>query len=110
MRKYNILTPNRQSHFLGQGAVESDSLTAMQEVSQEQVIVNGKQTGGGIVIKSTLNESELGHWYGSEPSELDIYYSGNKYNKNGGLIAGSYSWSNGNCILPSCLNSIAIKI
>ncbi|AKT03792.1 putative hydroxyethylthiazole kinase [Yersinia pestis 1045] len=97
MRKYNILTPNRQSHFLGQGAVESDSLTAMQEVSQEQVIVNGKQTGGGIVIKSTLNESELGHWYGSEPSELDIYYSGNKYNKNGGLIAGSYSWSNGNC-------------
>lgn len=97
MRKYNILTPNRQSHFLGQGAVESSSLTAMQEVSQTQSVVNGRQVGGGIVTKSAERESVLGHWYGSQPDEIDNYFSGSKYNRNGGLIAASYSWSNGNC-------------
>ncbi|MEG7662534.1 MAG: M23 family metallopeptidase [Hafnia paralvei] len=97
MRKYNILTPVRQSHFFGQGSVESDSLTSMQEVSQEQKIVDGKQYGGAIVPESVVNESVLGHWYGFDSDERDLYFSGTKYNKNGGYIAGSYSWYNGNC-------------
>ncbi len=55
MRKYHILTPNRQSHFLGQGAVESDSLTTMQEVSQHQTVKNGKQIGGSYIPESIEN-------------------------------------------------------
>lgn len=98
MRKYNISAFNRASHFLGQGAVESGYLLSMQEVSQLQYKKNGKYYGGGIVNESEKNESnELGHWYGSVASEVDIYFSGDKYNRKGGKIASSYSWRNGNC-------------
>lgn len=31
------------------------------------------------------------------PDEVDSYFSGDKYNKSGVYIAGSYSWKNGNC-------------
>lgn len=43
MRKYNISTPNRISHFFGQGAVESGYLISMQEVSQRQIVKDGKK-------------------------------------------------------------------
>ncbi|WP_434525475.1 M23 family metallopeptidase [Photorhabdus asymbiotica] len=97
MLKYIINTPIRQAHFLGQGAVESARLRVMQEYSQEQVIEHGKKIGKGIVRDSEKNESELGHWYGEVATEYDSYFSGKKYTKSGNLIAGSYSWSNGNC-------------
>ncbi|MEQ2017775.1 M23 family peptidase [Photorhabdus bodei] len=97
MLKYIMNTSIRQAHFLGQGAVESARLKTMQEYSQKQLIENGKQIGKGIVEDSERNESELGHWYGAVGTEIDNYFSGSKYNRHGGLIAGSYSWSNGNC-------------
>ncbi|MEI2604812.1 M23 family peptidase [Erwinia aphidicola] len=98
MRKYNLVGFNRISHFLGQGAVESGYLLSMQESSQEQYTKNGRHFGGNIVDDSEKNESnELGHWYGSVVSEVDVYFSGAKYNRSGGLIASSYSWRNGNC-------------
>lgn len=98
MRKYNIFGVNRMCHFLGQGAVESGYLLSMQEVSQEQFTKNGKHYGGNVIIESLRNESkELGHWYGSIKSEVDVYFSGDKYNRIGDKIASSYSWRNGNC-------------
>jgi len=106
LNKYNVNTSNRISLFLGQGAVESGYLLSMQEVSQQQVKkivkINGVNVnvivGGKLIPESKQNEStELGHWYGSEQDEIDEYYSGVKYNSNGGRIAGSYSWINGNC-------------
>jgi len=99
MRKYNIIKSNRISHFLGQGAVESGCLLSMQEVSQVQITKkDGSHIGGKIVDASKKNENtELGHWYGSLDSEIDEYFSGKKYNSKGALIAGSYSWKNGNC-------------
>lgn len=33
----------------------------------------------------------------SDPAESDPYYRPEKYNSNGGFIAGSYNWKNGNC-------------
>ncbi len=90
-------TPIRRAHFIGQGAVESDYLMTIQEVSQKQDIINGKPVGGDIVQDSKRNERDLGHWYGEVPTEIDVYFSGKKYNKKGSYIAGSYSWSNGNC-------------
>ncbi|PKH26458.1 hypothetical protein CIG19_01265 [Enterobacterales bacterium CwR94] len=106
LNKYNLVTFGRVSHFLGQGAIESGYLMSMQEVSQEQiekkVNVNGVEktiTVGGSIVKDSKKDesSELGHWYGSLASEVDNYFSGNKYNSKGSLIAGSYSWKNGNC-------------
>ncbi|AXY33421.1 M23 family metallopeptidase [Yersinia pseudotuberculosis] len=97
MLKYIMNTPIRRAHFIGQGAVESDYLMTIQEVSQKQDIINGKPVGGDIVQDSKRNERDLGHWYGEVPTEIDVYFSGKKYNKKGSYIAGSYSWSNGNC-------------
>ncbi|POD89246.1 hypothetical protein BV924_22960 [Pectobacterium odoriferum] len=97
MNKYNLSGTNRLSHFLGQGAVESESLLSMQEVSQLQTIENGAQKGGKVVDLSTKKEAELGHWYGELETEKDNYFSGKKYNSRGALITGSYSWINGNC-------------
>ncbi|WP_176053089.1 peptidoglycan DD-metalloendopeptidase family protein [Paraburkholderia caribensis] len=87
MQKYVITNPIRQAHFFGQGAVESGSLTNMQEAS----MANGK-----INPASQQSEADLGHWYGRETPEFDSYYSSEKFNSKGGRIAGSYSWSNGN--------------
>ncbi|MRT43848.1 M23 family peptidase [Enterobacteriaceae bacterium RIT702] len=98
MRKYNIYGLRRVGHFLGQGAIESEYLLSMQEVSQVQYTKEGRHFGGGIQKDSTVNESEvLGHWYGSIDSEIDSYFSENKYNSRGVKIASSYSWRNGNC-------------
>lgn len=97
LNKYNLSSANRKCHFLGQGAVESGSLLSMQEVSQQQLIENGVQKGGGVVDLSTKNEAELGHWYGELTEEKDGYFSGKKYNSKGSFITGSYSWINGNC-------------
>ncbi|KQN63794.1 hypothetical protein ASF13_19675 [Erwinia sp. Leaf53] len=98
MRKYNITGFNRASHFLGQGAVESGYLCSMQENSQIQLTKNGRHFGGDTIDDSKKNESnELGHWYGAIASEMDVYFSGDKYNRSGGFIASSYSWRNGNC-------------
>lgn len=98
LTKYNLCSANRKSHFLGQGSIESGHLLVMQELSQEQFFENGVHVGGGIVADSRRNENtELGHWYGFITTEKDEYFSGNKYNSKGGLIAGSYSWKNGNC-------------
>lgn len=97
MLKYIMNTPIRRAHFIGQGAVESNCLMTIQEISQKQDIINGKPAGGDIIQDSKRNERDLGHWYGEVPTEIDVYFSGKKYNKKGGYIAGSYSWSNGNC-------------
>jgi predicted chitinase len=97
LQKYIFISPIRQSHLFGQGANESASLKTMVEKSQEQIIKDGVQKGGGIVAASATPESDLGHWYGSIPSEVDTYYSGEKYNSKGGRITGSYSWVLGNC-------------
>lgn len=97
MLKYIMNTPIRRAHFIGQGAVESNCLMTIQEVSQKQGIINGKPVGGDVVQDSKRNEKDLGHWYGEIPTEIDVYFSGKKHNKKGGHIAGSYSWSNGNC-------------
>lgn len=98
LRKYNITGFNRASHFLGQGAVESGYLLSMQETSQIQRTENGRHFGGKIVEDSGKDESnELGHWYGAIASEVDVYFSGDKYNSSGVKIASSYSWRNGNC-------------
>nr|WP_227510030.1 M23 family metallopeptidase [Klebsiella pneumoniae] len=97
INKYNLYSVNRKCHFLGQGAVESESLLSMQEVSQQQLIENGVHKGGAIVGLSTKKESDLGHWYGELAEEKDDYFSGKKYNSKGNLITGSYSWINGNC-------------
>jgi predicted chitinase len=87
MQKYVIINPIRQAHFLGQGSVESASLTNMQEAS-----MSGKHENPA----STKSEADLGHWYGRDTGEFDSYYSSEKFNSRGGRIAGSYSWSNGN--------------
>jgi predicted chitinase len=98
MNKYNLYNAKRQYHFLGQGSVESGYLLVMQELSQEQFVKDGMNIGGGIVADSRRDENtDLGHWYGFISTEVDEYFSGNKYNSKGGLIAGSYSWKNGNC-------------
>jgi predicted chitinase len=97
MLKYIINTEIRRAHFLGQGAVESGSLTSMQESSQQQIEQDGRIIGGQIVAMSLKGERELGHWYGSVASEYDSYFSQIKYNSHGVKITGSYSWMNGNC-------------
>lgn len=98
MNKYNLYSAKRKYHFLGQGAVESGYLLVMQELSQEQFIKNGVHVGGGIVGDSKRDENtDLGHWYGATSEEQDDYFSGKKYNSKGTVIAGSYSWKNGNC-------------
>ncbi|SOZ14414.1 conserved hypothetical protein [Cupriavidus taiwanensis] len=97
MRKYAISSGSRQSHFLGQGAVESDFLRAMQERSMEGQIDSMRVLGRKINPRSTQPESELGHWYGSGDGESDPWFYLEKYNSRGLRIAGSYSWRNGNC-------------
>ncbi|MCP1117365.1 M23 family metallopeptidase [Robbsia andropogonis] len=82
MQKYVITNPIRQSHFLGQGAVESSSLKIMQEASNK--------------FASRRSEAELGHWYGSVTDESDRYYCSEKFNGLGKRIKISYSWIGGN--------------
>ncbi|MGF7189197.1 hydroxyethylthiazole kinase [Robbsia andropogonis] len=82
MQKYVITNPIRQSHFLGQGAVESLSLKVMQEASNK--------------FASRRSEAELGHWYGSTTDESDRYYCSEKFNGLGKRIKISYSWIGGN--------------
>lgn len=85
MNKYNLYNAKRQCHFLGQGAVESGYLLLMQELSQEQFVKDGVNIGGGIVADSRRDENtDLGHWYGFLSTEVDEYFSGNKYNSKGG--------------------------
>ena len=74
MRKYLFSSGLRKSHVLGQGAVESDFLRALQERSMEGVIESKRCNG-----------------------ESDPWFYLEKYNSRGLRIAGSYSWRNGNC-------------
>lgn len=86
----------RLSHFLGQGAIESSYLKAMQETSMKGSVVGINFYGKTINEKSQVDESILGHWYGSAPNEKDLWYGSTKYNSNGILIASSYNWRGGN--------------
>ena len=98
LQKYLFTTAERQIHLFGQGAIESARLTNMIEASQEQKKdANGKQVGGKVIAASQTTEDVLGHWYGAIPSEVDSYYSDDKYNRKGVRFAGSYSWLLGNC-------------
>lgn len=96
MRKYIIQSPLRQSHFLGQGAVESDFLRAMQEKSMEGTVEPTRVLGRRINAASTVPERDLGHWYGELESEDDPWFRLEKHNSRGVRITGSYSWVNGN--------------
>jgi len=87
MQKYVITNPIRQSHFLGQGAVECSSLMEMQESSM---------AGNRKNPASLKSEADLGHWYGEKASEFDSYYSSEKFYASGVRYAKSYSWSIGN--------------
>ncbi|NYH25577.1 M23 family metallopeptidase [Paraburkholderia bryophila] len=87
MQKFVFTTPLRQAHFFGQGAVESGSLTAMQEAS----MLNGAKNP-----ESEVPEAQRGHWYGREPGEFDSYFSTDKVNSLGFTFAHSYSWMLGN--------------
>jgi predicted chitinase len=88
--------PLRLSHFLGQGAIESTYLRTMQEASMLGKIDGKNFYGTSLNQTSLTNESQLGHWYGSIPSEDDAWFRSSKYNSHGGLIASSYNWRNGN--------------
>lgn len=96
-RKYGIASQIRQAHFLGQGAVESNFLRSMQETSMVGNVTSVAVYGVTINNQSITSESTLGHWYGAVPAESDPYYRLEKYSSNGGFIAGSYNWKNGNC-------------
>jgi predicted chitinase len=97
LRKYGMFNYLKQSHFLGQGAVESDFLCSMQESSMvgnvTPIAVYGTHTNP-VSVKS---EDDLGHWYGAIPSEDDPWYRLAKYNSLGRPIASSYDWRGGNC-------------
>ena len=86
----------RLSHFLGQGAIESSSLAAMQETSMEGNIVGVNLFGRTRNQKSKIEESRLGHWYGAIPSEDDPWFRSTKHNSFGVLMASSYNSRNGN--------------
>ena len=86
----------RLSHFLGQGAIESGHLAAMQETSMEGNIVGNNLFGKTINKKSKTEEISLGHWYGAIPSEDDPWFRSTKYNSSGVLVASSYNWRGGN--------------
>jgi predicted chitinase len=97
LRKYGMLNYLKQSHFLGQGAVESNFLCTMQESSMVGNVTATAVYGTHINSMSVKSEKDLGHWYGAIPSEDDPYYRLTKYNSNGGLITSSYDWRGGNC-------------
>ncbi|MGF6415132.1 peptidase M23 [Paraburkholderia sp. MM5482-R1] len=97
LRKYGMLNYLKQSHFLGQGAVESNFLCTMQESSMVGNVTATAVYGTHINPVSVKSEKDLGHWYGAIPSEDDPYYRLAKYSSNGGLITSSYDWRGGNC-------------
>ncbi|WP_175763494.1 peptidase M23 [Burkholderia ambifaria] len=97
MRKFGMVSGKRQSHFLGQGAVESGWLASMQEAS-----MLGRRDATGfhgekVNSASKISEADLGHWYGGMSSEYDAWFSSIKFNSSGIKITGSYDWKNGNC-------------
>lgn len=96
MRRYIIQSGLRQSHFLGQGAVESSFLRAMQEKSMRGRVEGTRLLGDRANPASATQEATLGHWYGALPEEDDPWFRLEKYNSLGGRITGSYSWVNGN--------------
>jgi len=96
MRRYMIQSAIRQSHFLGQGAVESAHLQSMQEKSMEGRVEPTRVLGQRVNPASTMEESQLGHWYGALPAEDDPWFRLEKFNSRGARITGSYSWVNGN--------------
>ena len=97
VRKHGYaLSMVRLSHFLGQGAIESRSLAAMQETSMEGNIVGVNLFGRTRNQKSKIEESRLGHWYGAIPSEDDPWFRSTKHNSFGVLMASSYNSRNGN--------------
>ena len=96
-RKYLYASnPLRLSHFLGQGAIESNFLRTMQEASMTGHVQGNNFHGVAINATSLRNESELGHWYGAIPAEDDAWFRSTKFNSHGHLIASSYNWRNGN--------------
>jgi predicted chitinase len=96
-RKYLYASsPLRLSHFLGQGAIESVSMRTMQEASMIGNLVGTDFYGTAINPASRVNESQLGHWYGSVPTEVDAWFGSTKYNSHQVRIASSYNWRNGN--------------
>ncbi|KWI57940.1 hypothetical protein WT72_12625 [Burkholderia pseudomultivorans] len=97
LRKYGMQNYLKQSHFLGQGAVESNFLCTMQESSMMGNVTETAVYGTHINPMSVKSEKDLGHWYGAVPSEDDPYYRLAKYNSVGGLITSSYDWRGGNC-------------
>jgi len=96
MRRYMVTSGVRKSHFLGQGAVESDFLRSMQEKSMSGTAEGQRLLGSSINQASTSAEVDLGHWYGSVDTENDPWFRLEKYNSHGARITGSYSWLNGN--------------
>lgn len=97
LRKYGMQSYLKQSHFLGQGAVESNFLCTMQESSMVGNVTATAVYGTHVNPMSVKSEKDLGHWYGAVPSEDDPYYRLAKYNSVGRLISSSYDWRNGNC-------------
>lgn len=96
MRRYIIQSPLRQSHFIGQGAVESNFMLDMQEASMIGKVEPTRLLGEKRNSKSVVPEDRLGHWYGREPAEDDPWFKLEKYNSLGKRITGSYSWVIGN--------------
>ncbi|MBN3833853.1 M23 family metallopeptidase [Burkholderia sp. Ac-20344] len=97
LRKYGLTSNLKQSHFLGQGAVESKFLCGMQETSMVGKVTEVAVYGERINQISEKSEKDLGHWYGEISSEDDPYFRLTKYSSKGGFIASSYSWRFGNC-------------
>ncbi|WP_423393663.1 peptidase M23 [Burkholderia sp. LMG 21824] len=97
LRKYGIESYLKQSHFLGQGAVESGFLCTMQESSMVGKVTEFAIYGVRVNPISVRSEKDLGHWYGEIPGEDDPYFRLTKYNSIGGVIASSYDWRFGNC-------------
>ncbi|AME26584.2 M23 family metallopeptidase [Burkholderia sp. PAMC 26561] len=97
LRKYGLNTAVRQAHFLGQGAVESEWLSSMQETSMLGNLDASGFHGTVLNDASIQQEAELGHWYGELSTEDDAWFRSVKFNSKGARIAGSYDWKNGNC-------------
>jgi predicted chitinase len=97
LRKYGISNYLKQSHFLGQGAVESNFLCTMQESSMVGNVTPTAVYGTHTNPMSVKSESDLGHWYGAIPSEDDPWFRLAKYSSLGHLITSSYDWRGGNC-------------